>query len=210
MKRAILLLLAFLLGITCSACAGNTETAFSIYTKTMEQLQTAKGIDMEMTADIKAGFSGVSLDITANGRLMTVKKSDTDMDMLLEADVSVPFAGNKKLNLYYTGGYSYSDIDGIKTKARTPYSAMKTDNPMAGLSADVIKSSSVSKFLGFTIARMVIDGEKLTDYITGMLSLYPQKTASAQINLQVDDIGIELMVNNQYQPIVLKASFKQP
>ena len=216
MKKAIIILIAVILGISCIACSGNTATetekAFDVYLKTMENMDSITGLDAQLTSEISMNVAGQEMDITMDGQIVQVKRSDTDLDLKMDLTMASPALGVDNVNMvaYYTDGYYYMDSSGIKAKMSMDVDEMLSESKVSLFDFDVamLKSSTVEKTAdGNTLLTFVLDGTKAMDLAAGLSSSYMDELGAGDSSFTISDMKCEILVDSQYMPISEKISF---
>ena len=213
MKKVLLFLLICILVISCFACSGK-EQPFTVYLKTAENMKSIKGMDAQMSSKITMTAAGQNISMTIDGHILQVKRSDTDIDLMMDLSMSAPAlnVNNAKTEAYYTGGYYYVNAGGAKIKTPMDIQKMEAQSNVNLLNFDtsMIKSSTTANQSGNTVLTFVLDGTKAMTLVNQLSSSYLNNISggTTNTNISAGDITCELIVNNKYMPVSEKLSFK--
>ncbi|MHB1316092.1 MAG: DUF6612 family protein [Christensenellales bacterium] len=212
MKKIVLFLLVLLLGISCLACAGNSESAFSIYMKTMKNMESIKGMDATITADMSMNYAGQKIEMDMDSQIQQVTKSEKEVDLMMEMEIKAPALGmgDLKSMIYYTDGYYYMDTMNMKVKAPMDIEKLQSQSNanLLQFSLEMLKNSSVKKVDGNTVLTFFIDGEKAMDLISQFSSSYMNQLNALNAKMTAEDFTCELVVNSQYMPVSQRVTAK--
>lgn len=216
MKKILSLLLAGTLTLGLAACGETTTStststsqmsAFEIYQITQEKLedagQIAADMDMAMAFTINIPDSEpITMDSQMTGSLQQVMKSETDMDLAMDMTV-VSMGTTSVMSGYYTEGYYYTEMEGIKYKV-----AMDMEDALATVSTlnstdfdlteDSIISSDVTEANGITTIDILIDGDQMSEDVRDMMSALENMVGEGSYDMLFDDIAMVITVDEDY------------
>lgn len=178
MKKRLVFLLSLLMVLGLMGCTKSKETKKSIDPATIYEDAAKKMADLEdmdATAKMKMAMTQgeETMDISMDMNIKMVGANTEDMKYLCDTKMSM-LGMDLDMKMFYTDGYYYVETFGQKIKYPMDYSAI-----LDKVNENTMQTGDLSKYMkdikatqegDNTIVTFKLDGEKMTEYIQGIMS----------------------------------------
>lgn len=182
MKKILAVLLSLVMVMGLAACgqeSGSEQlTPYEVVKVANERLEQAGGVayDLDMSmkmTDPENANDTIEMAISGDVLMQKIAENDYNLAYHMTTDMSslAPEMGELSMDMYYTDGYMYYDMLGIKYKvAMDMKEALDTINSsnFDQIEEDVVKEQSIQADGTGQIAKLVLDGNKMTDFVKSM------------------------------------------
>lgn len=169
-KKVIATLLCAAMVFSTAACGSKSKSLSpkEEYAAAVEKVNKAAGIDADMDMTISVEMSGMNMDIKMDGSILTNKKSDTDVELAMDANAEI--LGQKApIKYYYKDGYFYMEAAGQKTKSKMDLEKaqekMGSATQMTNVEVKMIKDVKVKDDGDNRVFTYSIDPKKMNEYL---------------------------------------------
>lgn len=178
MKKRLILLFGLLMILSLVGCSRAKETKKNLDPETIYEdavKKTAELKDIDGTATMKMVMSQgeEAMDVSMDMDIKMTGINTEDMKYLCDTKMSM-LDTDFDMKMYYTDGYYYIESFGQKMKYPMDYSAM-----LDKVNESTMQTTDLSKYMkdikatqedDNTIITFQLDGEKMTEYIQGIMS----------------------------------------
>lgn len=178
MKKRLILLFGLLMILSLVGCSRAKETKMNLDPETIYEdavKKTAELKDIDGTATMKMVMSQgeETMDISMDMDIKMTGINTEDMKYLCDTKMSM-LDTDFDMKMFYTDGYYYIESFGQKMKYPMDYSAM-----LDKVNESTMQTTDLSKYMkdikatqedDNTIITFQLDGEKMTEYIQGIMS----------------------------------------
>lgn len=171
--------------------------AYELYTAALEKAQAATAVDMSTNVDMSMTAGGQAVSTQSSGRIQQIVR---DSDAEFSATTSNTAGGSAyELNAYYTDGYYYMDISGMKYKAQLSIgealAQVVSTNAVEFAESDVI-DQTVTGVSGGSKITFVLSGQSVSStFSSAMTSL--ESDSGDQYALTVSDATLEVSISGE-------------
>ncbi len=143
-----------------------------------EKAQNTANLDADMLINMQIAMEGLTMDINMTGNMKMKNGDSADMQYLMDLNMNL-LGQDMSLQSFYTDGYMYMDMYGMKMKTPMDYTAAMESAQSSGMTtglADVYDMayiqnvSAVDNANGTTTIYYTIDGTKMNELLQIILS----------------------------------------
>lgn len=178
---------ALLLG-SLTACApqkqkgSDSSDPGQVYAEVMGKMSGLKSLDVDTKISISMDAEDEAMKLDMDTKMMIDKKSDTDVDMIMETKLT-RMGQDIDVNMYYTGGYSYVDMMGQKIKTATDVSKIteqvQSSTGITNLDPELLTDFRMEEVEGKRVIHYSVSKEKLNQMLKQLSPMMGDMLGSA-------------------------------
>lgn len=232
MKKILMVTLSLILIISLSACGGsgdseasdkkqstNTEveenlTAYEYYNQAIKNYEKADSYDLDLESKVDITAISLDMDMKMGGNIKVSGVNETEKVMVMDLYNDV-YGSESLIKGFYTGGYTYSEENGKKAKAKTDFNEIEDKlhiHPVE-FSNDLVEDQSVKDTAGSMELHIKLKDEAISQITFGMFgditSLIDDAFSSVEgeINLKAVSLVATVTEDLEFTDLILTAAY---